>query len=28
VILHRARTRLRVALEPYLKGNDHAVSSG
>lgn len=23
VILHRARTRLRAALEPYLKGSDH-----
>jgi hypothetical protein len=21
--LHRARTKLRIALEPYLNGNDH-----
>ncbi len=28
VILHRARTRLRAELTPYLKGNDHVTQRG
>lgn len=28
VILHRARTRLRAELTPYLKGNDHVAQRG
>lgn len=28
VILHRARTRLRAELTPYLKGSDHVTRDG